>query len=80
MNSLAFFADDLFAGIANALAFVRFRLLQSPNFSGHLADLLGKELWQVERGGKPTLNGAPIQVSKRDQLSDACKKALDAVK
>jgi myo-inositol-1(or 4)-monophosphatase len=29
------------------------------------------ELWQAQRGGEATLNGAPIAVSARTQLSDA---------
>jgi myo-inositol-1(or 4)-monophosphatase len=38
---------------------------------GVIYDPARKELWQVERGGTPTLNGQPIRVSARDKLSDA---------
>jgi len=38
---------------------------------GVIYDPSRKELWQVERGGTPTLNGKPIHVSTRDKLSDA---------
>jgi myo-inositol-1(or 4)-monophosphatase len=38
---------------------------------GVIYDPSRKELWQVERGGTPTLNGKPIRVSAREKLSDA---------
>lgn len=38
---------------------------------GVIYDPSRKELWQVGRGGMATLNGKPIRVSTRDQLSDA---------
>jgi len=38
---------------------------------GVIYDPSRKELWQVERGGTPTLNGKPIHVSTREKLSDA---------
>lgn len=38
---------------------------------GVIYDPMRDELWQVERGGVPTLNGKTIRVSSRDQLSDA---------
>jgi myo-inositol-1(or 4)-monophosphatase len=38
---------------------------------GVIYDPARKELWQVERGGTATLNGAPIRVSTREKLSDA---------
>src|SRR4030095_3970552 len=38
---------------------------------GVIYDPRRDELWQVERGGKPTLNGREIHVSSRSQLSDA---------
>ena len=38
---------------------------------GVIYDPMRDELWQVERGGTPTLNGKPIRVSTRDKLSDA---------
>ncbi len=38
---------------------------------GVIYDPSRDELWQVERGGTPTLNGAAIRVSQRDKLSDA---------
>src|SRR5580700_6774753 len=38
---------------------------------GVIYDPMRDELWQVERGGAPTLNGKPIHVSTRDKLSDA---------
>ncbi len=38
---------------------------------GVIYDPMRDELWQVERGGIATLNDQPIQVSQRDQLSDA---------
>jgi myo-inositol-1(or 4)-monophosphatase len=38
---------------------------------GVIYDPMRDELWQVERGGKPTLNGKLIHVSTRDKLSDA---------
>lgn len=38
---------------------------------GVIYDPARDELWQVERGGTPTLNDKPIQVSKRDKVSDA---------
>jgi myo-inositol-1(or 4)-monophosphatase len=38
---------------------------------GVIYDPMRDELWQAERGGEATLNGAPIAVSARTQLSDA---------
>jgi myo-inositol-1(or 4)-monophosphatase len=38
---------------------------------GVIYDPMRDELWEVERGGAPLLNGKPIQVSQRTQLSDA---------
>lgn len=38
---------------------------------GVIYDPSRDELWQVERGGTPTLNGKPINVSNRNKLSDA---------
>ena len=38
---------------------------------GVIYDPMRDEMWAVERGGKPTLNGEPIAVSTRTQLSDA---------
>ena len=38
---------------------------------GVIYDPMRDEMWAVERGGKPTLNGAPMAVSQRTQLSDA---------
>lgn len=38
---------------------------------GVIYDPQRNELWQVERGGTPTLNGKPIRVSTREKLSDA---------
>ena len=38
---------------------------------GVIYDPMRDELWEVERGGVPLLNGKPIQVSQRTQLSDA---------
>ena len=38
---------------------------------GVIYDPQRNELWQVERGGTPTLNGKPIHVSTRAKLSDA---------
>ena len=38
---------------------------------GVIYDPMRDEMWQVARGGQPTLNGAPIRVSPRTQLSDA---------
>ena len=38
---------------------------------GVIYDPMRDEMWAVERGGKPTLNGASIAVSPRTQLSDA---------
>jgi myo-inositol-1(or 4)-monophosphatase len=38
---------------------------------GVIYDPSREELWQVERGGIPTLNGQPIRVSARERLSDA---------
>ena len=38
---------------------------------GVIYDPMRDEMWAVERGGKPTLNGAPMAVSERTQLSDA---------
>jgi myo-inositol-1(or 4)-monophosphatase len=38
---------------------------------GVIYDPSRDELWQVERGGNPTLNGKPIRVSPRTELSDA---------
>ena len=38
---------------------------------GVIYDPMRDELWAVEQGGTPTLNGAPISVSARTQLSDA---------
>jgi len=39
--------------------------------AGVIYDPMRDELWQAESGGKATLNGAPIAVSERTQLSDA---------
>jgi myo-inositol-1(or 4)-monophosphatase len=38
---------------------------------GVIYDPMRDELWQAERGGAATLNGVPIAVSARTQLSDA---------
>ena len=38
---------------------------------GVIYDPMRDEMWAVARGGKPTLNGAPMAVSERAQLSDA---------
>ena len=38
---------------------------------GVIYDPMRDEMWAVERGGAPTLNGAPMAVSARTQLSDA---------
>ena len=38
---------------------------------GVIYDPMRDELWEVERGGIPLLNGQPIQVSQRTLLSDA---------
>lgn len=38
---------------------------------GVIYDPMRDELWQVERGGIATMNGAPIRVSQRAKLSDA---------
>ncbi|MEO7318222.1 MAG: inositol monophosphatase family protein [Chthoniobacteraceae bacterium] len=38
---------------------------------GVIYDPMRDEMWAVERGGKPTLNGARMAVSERTQLSDA---------
>jgi myo-inositol-1(or 4)-monophosphatase len=38
---------------------------------GVIYDPMRDELWEVERGGVPLLNGKPIQVSRRAQLSEA---------
>ena len=38
---------------------------------GVILDPMRNELWQVEKGGLPTMNGKPIAVSSRTQLSDA---------
>ena len=38
---------------------------------GVIYDPARDELWAVEKGGAPTLNGKPIRVSERTQLSDA---------
>jgi len=39
--------------------------------AGVIYDPMRDEMWAVERGGIPTLNGKPIAVSPRTQLSDA---------
>lgn len=38
---------------------------------GVIYDPMCDELWQVERGGQPLLNGKPIKVSPRTDLGDA---------
>ncbi len=38
---------------------------------GVIYDPMRDEMWQVEKGGIPTLNGKPIAVSERTQLCDA---------
>ncbi len=38
---------------------------------GVIYDPMRDEMWAVERGGKPTLNGAPMSVSERTELRDA---------
>jgi myo-inositol-1(or 4)-monophosphatase len=37
---------------------------------GVILDPMRDELWAVERGGVPTLNGRPIRASTRDRLAD----------
>jgi myo-inositol-1(or 4)-monophosphatase len=37
---------------------------------GVIYDPMRDELWEVERGGTPKLNGAPIRVSSRESLAD----------
>jgi myo-inositol-1(or 4)-monophosphatase len=39
--------------------------------AGVIYDPMQDETWSVEEGGKPMLNGKPIRVSERAQLSDA---------
>jgi len=38
---------------------------------GVIYDPMREELWEVEKGSRPLLNGAPIHVSQRQKLSDA---------
>ena len=38
---------------------------------GIIYDPMMNELWAVEAGGIPTLNGVPIQVSQRDEMAQA---------
>ena len=38
---------------------------------GMIYDPMMNELWAVEAGGIPTLNGVPIQVSQRDEMAQA---------
>lgn len=38
---------------------------------GVIYDPMRDELWEVEKGAQPQLNGRPISVSKRDSLSEA---------
>jgi myo-inositol-1(or 4)-monophosphatase len=38
---------------------------------GVIYDPMRDELWEIERGGIPKLNGAPIQVSSRTELSES---------
>jgi myo-inositol-1(or 4)-monophosphatase len=38
---------------------------------GVIYDPMRDELWQVEKGGAPLLNGKPVSVSKRDKIGDA---------
>jgi myo-inositol-1(or 4)-monophosphatase len=38
---------------------------------GVICDPMRDEMWQIERGGTPLLNGAPIAVSPRARLEDA---------
>jgi len=38
---------------------------------GVIYDPMRDELWEVERGGTPKLNGQPMSVSRREKLSDA---------
>src|SRR5438128_4780711 len=40
LHRLAFLADDLFARVTDALAFVRFRWIEAADFSRHLSDQL----------------------------------------
>src|SRR5438034_11814652 len=40
LHRLAFLADDLFARVTDALAFVRLRWIEAADFSRHLADQL----------------------------------------
>lgn len=54
--------------------------------AGVIFDPMQNELWTVERGGRPMLNGGPIQVSQRAEMGEAVvtvgfsksKEALDA--
>ncbi len=39
--------------------------------AGVVYDPMMDELWEIERGGEPTLNGRIIKVSERSKLSDA---------
>ena len=52
---------------------------------GVIYDPMRDELWQIEKGGRPTLNGKEIQVSKRSDLSDCIvtvglSKSLEAIR
>jgi myo-inositol-1(or 4)-monophosphatase len=38
---------------------------------GVIYDPMRDELWQVEKGGTPQMNGRPVAVSTRDKISDA---------
>jgi myo-inositol-1(or 4)-monophosphatase len=38
---------------------------------GVIYDPMRDELWQVEKGGAPLMNGRPVAVSQRDKLGDA---------
>jgi myo-inositol-1(or 4)-monophosphatase len=39
--------------------------------AGVIYDPMRNELWAAEKGAQPTLNGTPIQVSRREKLSEA---------
>lgn len=52
---------------------------------GVIHDPMVGETWTVEKGGRPMLNGEPIQCSKRDKLADSilfvgCGKDNDALR
>lgn len=60
---------NYFYGIPHFCVSIALRY-QKEIILGVIYDPMADELWAVEKGGRPTLNGREIQTSSRDQLKD----------